>query len=945
MKRLLLFVVALVLGATSAVQAQINPQQPIPADKEIRQGVLPNGLTYYIRHNEKPKGMANFYIVHDVGAAQEGDNQQGLAHFLEHMAFNGTKNYPEKTMIEYLESIGVKFGANLNAFTSWDLTQYFMTDVPVARESVIDSTLMILHDWSHFISLEEEEIDNERGVIKEELRTRDGASWRSTIEMLKAVGKGTIYAERNLIGYLDGLQSFTYQDIRDFYHKWYRPDYQAVVVVGDIDVDAVENKIKTIMADIPAAAADAAQKEVVVVPGNDEPIVSIFTDPEQQRSMMQVIYKSQAMPKQYKGLVMAELVDIMTAYISTMMNERLTDISRKPNAPFTMASFSAASSFGICPTLDVNVGGVMTPDGKLKEGYAALLTEMERMRRYGFTQGEFERAQQNLLSSIETQYNSRDDREHDFFAERCIDNFRLGTPIPDAETERNLDKQLTEMINVDMINATVKQLYDPLKNVVIIVQSPEKEGVAVPTEQEVVDMLKAAVAAEVAPFEDNTVKEPLIGEDVVLKGSPVKKQSVNSSLGTTEWTLKNGIKVVVKQTPYEADNISFNAFSDGGAAIFDNEHYYSAQMLGSVMSMSGISKFSASDLRKQLSGKQAEIYLGASQYSHTVSGSAMLKDAETMFQLLYLAFTAPRFSEDDFNVLMNRYNTMLANQMTNPDMIFSMERMKTCYGDNFRRQQISPELLQNVKFEHMAPIHAKLYANAADFHFEFVGNMSPEELKPLVEKYIGSLPVNKKAANSFVDDGVRMVKGDVVNDFRVKMEQPKVKVSFMYSGDLQYNSKNKLIMEFFTSALDNRYLKSIREEKGGTYGVGVRGTIDAEPVEKYDLLVAFDTNEQMADELAAIVVAEIEKIAAEGPLAEDMAKTREFLMKDIKKKMEQNYWWVSTIHQYYKYGINNVEEYEAAVEAVTSEDVQALAKKVLADGNLIKVIMRPEKAE
>ena len=941
MKKLLLFVVAFVLGATAAVQAQINPQQPIPADKEIRQGVLPNGLTYYIRHNEKPKGMANFYIVHDVGAAQEGDNQQGLAHFLEHMAFNGTKNYPDKSMIEYLESIGVKFGANLNAFTSWDLTQYFMTDVPVARESVIDSTLMILHDWSHFIALEEEEIDNERGVIKEELRTRDGASWRSTIEMLKAVGKGTIYAERNLIGYLDGLQSFTYQDIRDFYHKWYRPDYQAVVVVGDVDVDAVEHKIKTIMADIPAPAADAAQKELVVIPDNDEPIVSIFTDPEQQRSMIQVIYKAPAIPKQYKSLVMAELVNIMTGYINTMMNERLNDISRKPDAPFTMASFSAASSFGVCPTLDANVGGVMTPDGKLKEGYAALLTEMERMRRHGFTQSEFERAQQNILSSIEAQYNSREDREHDFFAERCIDNFRLGTPIPDAETERDLDKQLTEMISVDMINATVKQLYDPLKNAVIIVQSPLKEGVTVPTEQEVIEMLKAAVASEVAPFEDNTVKEPLIGEDVVLKGSKVKKESVNASLGTTEWTLKNGIKVVVKQTPYEADNISFTAISDGGAAIFADEQFYSAQMLGPVMQMSGISKFSASDLRKQLSGKNVGVYLGASQYNHNVNGYSILKDTETMFQLLYLAFTAPRFSEDDFNVLMNRYSAMLANQMTNPDMIFSTERMKTYYGDNFRRQQLTPELLKSVKFEDMAPVHAKLYANAADFRFEFVGNMSPEELKPLVEKYIGSLPVNKKAANSFVDDGVRVVKGNVVNDFRVKMEQPKVKVSFLYSGDMDYNIKNEMIMEYLSSALDNRYLKSIREEKGGTYGVGVRGALDYAPVEEYSLLVAFDTNEQMADELAAIVVAEIEKIAAEGPLAEDMAKTREYLLKEIKVQMEQNSWWASAIRDFYKHGHNNVEELQPAIESVTAADVQALAKKILADGNLIKVIMRP----
>ena len=945
MKRLFLMVVAFILGATSAVMAQADPMQPIPADKEIRQGVLPNGLTYYIRHNEKPQGMANFYIVHDVGAAQEGDNQQGLAHFLEHMAFNGTKNYPDKTMIEYLEKIGVKFGANLNAFTSWDLTQYFMTDVPVARESVIDSTLMILHDWSHFISLEEEEIDNERGVIKEELRTRDGASWRSTIAMLKAVGKGSIYAERNLIGYLEGLESFTYQDIRDFYHKWYRPDYQAVVVVGDIDVDAVEHKIKTIMADIPAPAADAAKKEVVVIPDNEEPIASIFTDPEQQYSQVNVIYKSQAMPKNMRGTMAAELVDVMTSLMDRMSAERLLDMSEKPNAPFINADFSALGSFGICPTLNVTVGGAMTKDGEILTGYKAILTEMERIRRWGFTEGEFERAKAKVLAGLETQYNSRNDRKHAFWAQRCIDNFREGTAMPSAETEYQLDKQIVEMMNVAMINQVAQQLYQPGKNMVIIVNSPAKEGVAVPTEAELLAALQEVTASEIEALKDDVVIEPLISEDVVLKGSPVKKVAQNEAMGTTEWTLKNGVKVVLKQTDYEADRIRLNAISDGGSAIFSDEDYWTVQLMTSVMSESGISKFSASDLRKQLAGKVASVRAGVDQYEHSVSGQASLKDVETMLQLVYLQFTAPRFDQTDFDNFMSRISSMLANQEVNPDFIFSQELMKTIYGDSPRRQQISTENLKKVEFDKLAATHSKLYSNAKDFTFYFIGNMSPEELQPLVEKYIGSLPVAKKVTNSFTDDGVRCVRGGVVNDFRQAMEQPKVSVLFYYLGDEAYNLKNSLVMEFFSSALDNRYLKSIREEKGGTYGVGVRGALDARPTEEYSLLIQFDTNEQMADELSAIVVAEIEKIAAEGPLAEDMSKTREFLVKDYTKQIKNNSYWTNAINEYYKHNVDVVNGYEAAVESVTSEDVQALAKKILEDGNLIKVVMRPEKAE
>ena len=942
MRKFLFLVVALVMGMTFAAQAQVDPSQPLPVDKEIRKGVLPNGLTYYIRHNEKPKGMAEFYIYHDVGAIQEDDNQQGLAHFLEHMAFNGTTNYPGKSLIEYLEKIGVKFGANLNAGTSWDYTQYFMTDVPVARESVIDSTLLILHDWSHFITLDPKEIDSERGVIKEELRTRDNASWRATIKMLKAVGKGTLYEQRNLIGYLDGLQGFDHSDLRAFYNKWYRPDYQAVVVVGDIDVDKVEQKIKSIMADIPAPAADAAKKEVIVVPDNAEPIVSVNADPEMQQSNLMIFYKSQAMPKEMNNTMMYELLNIMKSYISRMMNERLSDIARKPNAPFIQANFSPAGGFGICPTLEVTSGQVITQDGKIMEGYKALLTEMERMRRHGFTEGEWERAKNNILSSLENQYKSRDDRRHSDYANMCIANFSDGTPLYDAETEYQLDKQIVEMISCDMINATVKQMYKPLENVVIVANTPAKDGVAIPTETELVEALKAAVAAEVEPFKDNVVKEPLISDESVLKGSVVKKVEENKSIGFTEWTLKNGIKVVVKQTPYQADNIGFEAVSDGGAAVFADDMYYSAQMLGSVMSMSGISKFSASDLRKQLSGKQASVGLGAYENEHMVTGRAALKDVETMFQLLYLNFTAPRFSEDDFQTLMNRYNAMLANQMTNPDFIFSQEMLKSLYGNNHRRQQLTPELLAGVKFEHMAQAHKQLFSNAADFRFTFVGNMSPEELKPLVEKYIGSLPTAKKPANVYTDDKVRTVKGGVENDFKVKMEQPKVSVFFGYSGDAEYTMKNIITAKYLSAALSNRYLKSIREEKGGTYGVSSRVSL-APRIKEYFVQIAFDTNEQMADELAAIIVAEIEKIAAEGPLAEDLNKAREFENKNFSKSMEQNNWWSTAIDDYYKYGINTVEEYLPAVNSVSAADVQALAKKILADGNIVKVVMRPEK--
>ena len=409
MRKFILSLAALLIGATS-VSAQ--GLQPIPTDKDLRVGKLENGMTYYIRHNEKPKGQASFYILHDVGAIQENDDQQGLAHFLEHMAFNGTKNLPGKTMINYLEKIGVMFGYNLNAGTSWDYTEYMVKDVPVAREGAVDTALTILHDWSHFIALEPSEIDSERGVIMEELRTRDGAQWRSTIAMLKALYKDTKYAERNLIGYLDGLKSFDHKALEEFYHTWYRPDYQSIYVIGDIDVDAVEAKIKTLMSDIPAADPDAPVKEVIMVPGNEEPIISIFSDPEMQNSSVRMFAKRDALPREINNTLQRSAINTVIAMAESMENARLQEMRMKPDAPFLSAYMGEGQVF-VNPTLEATTFVAQTEDGKLLDGFRAIYTEMERMRRHGFTQAEFERAQTDLLRSAERQYANRNDVEND----------------------------------------------------------------------------------------------------------------------------------------------------------------------------------------------------------------------------------------------------------------------------------------------------------------------------------------------------------------------------------------------------------------------------------------------------------------------------------------------------------------------------------------------------
>ncbi|MEG2614678.1 MAG: pitrilysin family protein, partial [Alistipes sp.] len=616
MKKLLMVIATAFM--LSSAQAQLNPMEPIPADKAIRTGKLENGMTYYIRHNEKPKGQADFFIHYDVGAIQENDTQQGLAHFLEHMAFNGTKNLPGKEMMTYLEKIGVKFGANLNAATSWDQTQYMMTDVPTTRQGIIDSALLVLHDWSHFISLQPEEIDNERGVIKEELRTRDGAQWRSTIKLIKALGKDTKYEHRNLIGTMEGLSTFPRQQIVDFYEMWYRPNYQAIVIVGDVDVDKVEANIKKLMSDIPAPAATAPAKEVIMVPDNEQPIISISTDKEMTSSSINVFIKRPELPKEANGLVYREMVDIMINFVTTMQNARFSEIAQNPNAPF-LASSMFDGSVGIIPTLITTGFSVDTEDGKLPVGFEAMLTEMEKTRRFGFTEGEFERTQSNLMRAIERQYANRNDRTNSEFSERMFANYKQNMSMPSAEYEWQLDSTLIKTVTVADINQLCAQLIQP-KNWVVTLNAPEKEGLVNPTAEELLSIIAKVQGSEIKAYEDNTVKEPLIANLKALKGSAVKATAANAILGTTEWTLKNGAKIIVKPTTFKADEVMLTVKSNGGLSILPNDLYFTAKLMPGIMQQSGLGKFSATDLRKQLSGKSAGVGLSIDGYKHGMEG-------------------------------------------------------------------------------------------------------------------------------------------------------------------------------------------------------------------------------------------------------------------------------------------------------------------------------------
>ncbi len=938
MKKLMMLFLACWTMSSATAQMQLTP---MPVDPELRTGKLPNGMTYYIRHNEKPKGQADFYILHNVGAIQENDSQQGLAHFLEHMAFNGTKNLEGKTVIEYLEKVGVNFGRNLNAATGWDNTVYQMTDVPTSRQGIIDSALLILHDWSHFIALQPEEIDSERGVIMEELRTRDGAAWRSQIEMIKALGKGSKYEHRNLIGYLDGLKGFQHKDLEEFYQMWYRPEHQAVIVVGDIDVDAIEKQITALMADIPASPADAPKKEEIVVPDNEQPIVNIYTDPEMQGSRITLFVKRPALPLEINNTINGEMIDVIETYANTMEGARLQELAMKPDAPFLGAGMSMGS-LGIIPTLNITGFVAVTQDGKLAEGFEAIYSEMERLRRFGFTQSEFERAQENLLRTAERKYTNRNDRRNNEFVQTYLQNYQMNKPMPDAQNEWQIDSMLIKSVNVDAVNMYVQQTIYP-QNQVIFVTAPEREGLTNPTEADLLAIREKVMGSELTAYEDDTVKEPLISAETVLAGSPVVKTTENAAYGTTEWTLKNGVKVIVKPTTFKADEVQLTAYAPNGLSVLTDKEYYMGELMPAFNQMSGVGKFSAADLRKQLAGKSARVQTSTSEYENRIEGVGSPKDVETLLQLLYLNFTQPRFDENDYNTLMKMLRAQLENVRTNPDFVMQEKFTDVAYGHNPRRQVITIETLDQFDFAQLPSIYQKLFPGADSFTFYIVGNVDLNTLKPLVEKYIGSIPTTGHPVGT-VDDHAAPVKGAVVEDFRTPMQQPKVSIYYRFTGDMPQSIRNKLTMNLLMEALNSRYLISVREEKGGTYGVQVFGKTEKRPHETYRMDIQFDTNAEMADELQEIVMQEIRNIAENGPKNEDIEKTREFLAKQWKNSLEQNGSWMRYLLQYDVDGNDYLADYETELRSITDADVQALAKKILADNNLVQVVMRPAPA-
>lgn len=935
-RRIFLAMTATLLSVTGLF-AQI---QELPDDPAVRKGVLSNGLTYYIRHNDKPANLAEFWIFDNVGALQEEDSQQGLAHFLEHMAFNGTQNYPGKGLINYLESIGVKFGSNLNAFTAQEMTCYNMSNVPVSREGVIDSALLILHDWAYYIALEGDEIDNERGVIVEEMRTRNSASWRMNTRTQPYLYGNNRYSTRNVIGYEEGLRTFEHKELRDFYHRWYRTDMQAIIVVGDIDVDKMEKKIVELFSSIPAVE-NPEPKAVITMEPNDEPIIAVLTDPELTSSDVTLYVKREPIPMEFNKTPQAVLISILDVFMANIANERLSDIAREPNAPFLSAyAYNGGSAASI---VDMIAFGATAREGEIERAFSAIYTEYEKMRRYGVTESEFERTKTELQRQIQQAYDGRDDRKHSDFMWTYIENYRQNGPMMSAEDEYQLYSMLLQNINVDLLNQFIQQERMTVNNQVVIATLPEKQGIAVPTEEALLNTMITVLSSEIEAATDNFVAEPLIPAKTKLKGSKVVSTQTDK-FGATIWTLKNGVRVVVLPTDFKNDEVLIQIHSKGGMSVLNLEEIKAVDILPAYMASAGLGKFNNSELRKQLAGKVVNMNPSIGSYSNGFYGSASPKDLETMMQIIYLYFTSPRYSQQDFDVVMDNFRNAYLNIGSDPQFKFQQAFLDALYDNNPRRNVLDFDELDAIKFEHLQSAYSKLYGNPDDFTYMIVGNVDLKTLRPLVEKYLGSLPSTKQEYAS-VDDGVRMFRGVHNKSFSTSMEMPKCRVATVLTGDMEYNLESVIAMDVFSQLLTINYLNTMREEKGGTYGVSAQGEMAFEPENRYAFLTMFDTDPALVDDLKKDIVNEIRIIAENGVKADDLNKIKEFFAKQHPADVKQNSYWRGILNSYYVYGYDLDENYMEIVNGFTPEYFQQLANKILNDGNVLQLIMYPEVAE
>lgn len=924
----------------AAVTASAQMEMPkIPVDPAVRMGKLDNGLTYYVRHNEWPENVVNFYIAQRVGAIQEEESQRGLAHFLEHMAFNGSEHFAGNGIIEFTRSLGVSFGGDLNAYTGIDQTVYRICNVPSKRITALDSCLLVLRDWSCGLTIDSVEIDKERDVIHNEWRLGEGPSQRMIQSALPKIYPNSKYGVRMPIGLMSVIDNFAPQTLRDYYHLWYRADNQAIIVVGDIDVDRTEAKIKEMFSNI---TVDPNAPKVIAeqVPDNAEPIYVFEKDKEMRMNQILVYMKHDAPTPEERGTLPYLMQKYVTAAIGQMFNQRFNELSQDPECPFLQAG-GEDGVYLLASTKDAFQLVGIPKEGKDMQTLTAIMKEARRVAQFGFTATEYARAQADILANIEKQYTNRNKITNDAYGDDMRDHFLKGEPMPAMEDYYQMMQQLIPAIPVEAINQVAKQLIpDNDTNLVVMEWAREADGLSYPTEADMKAAVAAARAAQVEAYVDNVKNEPLMAN--LPKAGKIVKETTNDKFGYKELTLSNGAKVILKSTDYKDDEVQMNAYAMGGKSLFGEADYSNLKLFDDVMSISGLANFSSTELTKALAGKNVNVNPSMGLTRQYMTGHSTPKDLETLFQLTYLYFTAVSKDEKQYTNLMNQLGTVLKNKSLSPDLVFQDSLTNTINNHDPRFATIDMVDLPKISYDRIIQIWKERYANAGQFTFMFVGKFDEAAIRPLIEQYIASLPAKKGKADKFRD--VRQViKGEVSNHFIVKSESPKATAVELWQAFAANTLENKVKADVLGEVLSMVYLKTIREEESAAYSCGAAGGVNLSGTQPLIQIQAYCPMNPDKQELALKLLHKGMADAAVSIDPDMLAKVKENLVKDYDLNVKKNGYWVNTLTTWKDYGLDTHTDYRKVVEAITPEDISAFAKNVvLASGNHAEVVMKPE---
>lgn len=936
------FFISIVLLAGMLIPSMVLAQgiEKLPVDPAVRIGTLPNGLTYIIRKNSEPKGRANYYIAQKVGSILENDQQLGLAHFLEHMAFNGTKNFPGKNLISFLERIGCRFGADLNAYTAFDETVYTIMDAPTDMgKEVIDSCVLILHDWSSNIELDGKEIDEERGVIHEEWRSRNNAVIRTLTALLPKILPNNLYASRMPIGSMDVVLNFKHSAIRDFYHKWYRPDLQGIIIVGDIDPDYIEGKIKEYFADIPAPKNPAA-RTYINIENNKEPINALVTDKENTATQVKVFYKHDALPNEIKGTATQVMINYMNAVVGRIFNERCDAISQKPNAPFLGAGLSYDTYF-VAKTKDALGVFASTKDGQAETSIKALARELHRVDQYGFLKSEYERAKRAVLKAYENSYNERGKRSNGSYIEEYKSYFLDGGYIPGIEMEKMLIEQIAGMVTVEQINKYVKELISSTgENLVVAVTGPEKEGIAYPKEAELAKIYLEAFKEPVEAPKEEVSNEKLIDKE--LKGGKIVAEKKDKKFGSTILKLQNGITVHLLPTQYKDDEIRMRGITEGGSRLYYNNDadILNSKLINKVIDLGGLGKYDQIALEKALTGYSASVGVSVGSYTTSVSGSSTIKDFEKMLQLAYLYFTDIRTDKQAYDVFKQKIIDALKMAQRDPMSSLGDSIASLTYGYDLEHRPLKIEDFDKVSYDRMLQITRERLASADGFKFFFVGNIDIEKAKPLIEKYLGSLPKGKATPKMDRTKEKMPRQGAKTLAYTTEANTPTAITLDVIHAPFKYNLRNSLISDILNGVLDQVLVASIREREGGTYSPSAYATLEEYPKSALISQVFFISDPDKAQGLNKVVFDELNILAKEGVKEAYVEKTVTNMKKVYNENLRKNGYWMNVLANYFFFDQNFHDNYMKTLEGITAKDIQAAVKTLLDSKNCLQLYLK-----